>query len=97
MPRSGRCAAIERPSPPRCGRPGRNTGPRRARRSTRRCRLEALARLLGPLTLGAVTFDDDAAPLEWRVELRGAGVTYHLTAEPFAGRVTSLVRTGAAQ
>jgi hypothetical protein len=57
--------------------------------------LEALGRLLGPVTLGAAGFDDDAAPLEWRVELRGlSGATYHLTAEPFGGRVTSLVRTG---
>jgi hypothetical protein len=57
--------------------------------------LEALGRLLGPVTLGAAGFDEEAAPLEWRIELRGErGVTYHLTAEPFGGRVTSLVRTG---
>jgi hypothetical protein len=57
--------------------------------------LEALGRVVGAVTLGTTVFDDDAAPLEWRVELRGlSGATYHLTAEPFGGRVTSLVRTG---
>jgi hypothetical protein len=59
--------------------------------------LAALQRILGPLTVGTITFDDDATPLHWRLELRGAGVTYRATVEPFDGRLTSIVRDGGAQ
>jgi hypothetical protein len=60
--------------------------------------LDVLGRILGPVTLGRVAFDDDDTPLQWSVALHGAaGVSYHLTVEPFAGRVTSLARHGGVQ
>jgi hypothetical protein len=59
--------------------------------------LAALQRILGPLTVGAMTFDDDATPLQWRIELRGSTATYRATVEPFDGRLTSIVRDGGAQ
>jgi hypothetical protein len=59
--------------------------------------LQALARILGPLTVGTMTFDEDATPLQWRIELRGSTATYRATVEPFGGRLTSIVRDGGAR
>jgi hypothetical protein len=59
--------------------------------------LQALTGILGPVTVGTMTFDDDATPLQWRVELRGPTATYRATVEPFGGRLTSIVRDGGAR
>jgi hypothetical protein len=59
--------------------------------------LQALAHILGPLTVGTTTFDEDATPLQWRIELRGSTATYRATVEPFGGRLTSIVRDGGAR
>jgi hypothetical protein len=59
--------------------------------------LQALARILGPLTVGTMTFDEDGTPLQWRIELRGPTATYRATVEPFGGRLTSIVRDGGAR